>query len=503
VQIPKLHWTIGDLHVDVQDWRANVLAFGGYGEMEGTLPERLVRRHPSVIDQGAQVTAYDTLGATRWQGEIPQPPKFENGLVRIRATGPIEEARRMRQACLEQTMEYGFWIPQDSDPHNYENNEPFGVDVQGGRIMFTLEGSQSINQNDRAGVLAWLKTQITRMAFTVDKGTLVDNTGYIFRIRTAVGPNGTRTQRGADIAGTAPFTVDINTGSGDDDLIIIEVVREGTGGTTPATPVPWRVVDLRVNGRASGDSMLTSEIAADLGGLLGFDTSGVQSTALNGLPFFLDASASWTDDGLFYLAAITDWRCLVLEDLGAGPLLDFGPWERTWTVLRQSNAAPDLDPLPVYNRVVVNYSNPSGRWSQVIVDADPDPLVGTPLAGRKVEWREDLADVQTDDNLATAVANYLLPIVSTPRDSGRIEIVGARADDGTGHVYSPRGGDLVTEADYGQAESRTRRVWEVEYRPDGATLGIEAPVSSAGFVAWQSLRRARQQRQSRVRVRRV
>lgn len=490
---PRLSWTIEGLPVDLEDWRANVLAFGGYDRMEGIIPERVLRRRPGSIDVGACITAYDPAGSIVWQGDLSEPPKISNALAALQAEGPISRARRARDRVLHQSRDYGGWVTKDSDPHNFGNNSEWTLDSAGGKLYWLIPNGTSITQNDQAGFIRWFQGALPRRI----AGTIAGHASGNFELQlyTGIGPAGAPASRATLGLGTMPATFDWSWTPGSDDYVKLLIRRTGATATA-AVPIEHRITGLRVNDRASGDDVSTSALAADLGGLLGYDTSEVVSSGFNGLPFDLANPSSWAEDGLFYLAALTDWRCLVrAEDpeRRAGPVLDFGPWSRRWRFLRQANAVPDLRSVPPYNRVVVNYHNAAGRDSRVVLEiTDPDPLAGTPLAGQKRDWVENLADAQPDETLATAVAEYLKPRVSATQLVGRIEIVAARAADGTGHVYSPCGGDVGELLDWGPAESKTLRIHEAEYRPDGATLGIEAPVSAAGLMAGIALQRARE-----------
>jgi len=500
---PKLVWTIEDLPVEVTDWRANVLAFGGYDQMAGAIPERVVRRHPGTIDVGAKVTAYDPSGAARWQGTLSEPPQVDNAMAVLQAEGPISRARRARDRRMYQVQDVSLFSDAHGAPHNFSGGTLIDGRVRKTDLYYQLrkdEAYPSTGDDSRYQFALWVPGSpggISRVAGSIAKS--ISTVNAQFKLRRFTGPSGTVTDVATYGLDTAdPVTFDTTISSPEDAIMLtLQVIT----AHTPTQNRIFRLYDLRVNGIAVGDTLLTSEIAADLGGQLGYDSTGVQSSGLNALPFDLASGSSGAEEGLFYLAGLTDWRCLILEDTGSGPLLDFGPWARTWTFLRQANAIPTLRSVAPYNRVIVSYPTTAGGESRVIVEASPDPLSGTPLAGQKRDWHENLTDAQEDDSLANQVANYLLPRVSVTQFTGRVEIAGARAEDGTGHVYSPRGGDVGEIADWGPAEAKSLRIWEVEYRPDGTSLGIEAPISAAGLMARDRLRRARQRQSTPRRLR--
>lgn len=502
---PRLHWTIEDLPVELEGWRANVLAFGGYDRMEGLIPERVVRRHAGVVDVGARITAYDSAGAIRWQGEIPDAPEFDEGMAKIQAAGAIRRAHEARDRLMYQIQNVELFSDAHGAPHNFSGGTLVDGRARKTDLYYQLrkdEAYPATGDDSRYQLALWVPGSpggISRVAGSIAKS--ISTVNAEFRLRRFTGPSGTVTDVATYGLDTAdPTTFDTTISSPEDAIMLTLQVASAH---TPTQNRIFRLYGLKVNGITAGDTFFTSEIAADIGGRLGYDTAGVLSSGLNGLPFDLAAGSSWAEEGLFYMAMLSDWRCLVLAedpDRKAGPVLDFGPWARSWTVQRASDALPDLRAMPIHNQVIVVYTDGAGRQGRVTVDADGesgrpvDPFTGTPLAGKRIPWTETLTDVQPDESLATSVANYLLPLVVSRRFAGRIEISGARAEDGTGDLYAPRGGDVVELADWAPLEAASLRVFEVELRPDGATLGIESPVSASGLIAGMALRRAREGR---------
>jgi hypothetical protein len=244
-----------------------------------------------------------------------------------------------------------------------------------------------------------------------------------------------------------------------------------------------------VNGIAPADEFLTSDVVADIGKRLGYDTSKVNGGGSNALPFDLTDGA-WGESGLTYMAGLDDWRWLVLGDAGHGSILDFGPWDRTWHVFTSQDAAPDLQNLPRYNRVVVQYTSVNGTPQEVEVLSDEGPFTN----GVYRTWYEQLSDPQPDAVLATSVANILLARLSSARVTGSIDIVDAREDSGVGSPYAVLPGSFVDLADWMPAQSLVQRIMEVAYTSTSIRLGVETPVSIDGVVSQYNLAKLRKGR---------
>ncbi|HEV8420609.1 MAG TPA: hypothetical protein VGR13_04570, partial [Actinomycetota bacterium] len=242
--------------------------------------------------------------------------------------------------------------------------------------------------------------------------------------------------------------------------------------------------NVRVNGIAPGDTFRTDEIVTDIAARLGWDTSGVQTSSLNALPFDL-IDGSWAEAGLSEMALLDDWRWLALHDARLGTVLDYGPFDGEWTVHRARDAAPELPPLPPYDGVVVGYVSPGGAPREV--------ATGDVSPGKSI-WREELVDRQPDDSLAKALAETQFARLSAERRVGRIPITDARDEAGRRGAQNTIAGATVRIADWDLREDLVLRVQEQELSDDRVVLGIEAPASVERIVKLSQLREARRRR---------
>jgi hypothetical protein len=480
--LPSVTWTLDGIPIGLTNWECNSVANGGFDQMRGEASLSEWQRLPAPPGQGSIIRARQNSGNTVWYGRLSGPPQIRTGTVKLAAQGEKVRVEKASSDLLYQSRDYDLWVSGDSDPHNYDFEEPLGVVIGGGRIAFTLEGTQDINQGDQIAVVNWLQTPISRIAFTVDKGALAGG-GYIMQVSTAVGPNGARTQRGSNITGTAPVNVDITTTSGDHDLLSIVVKRDGTGGQTAKTPKPWRVVKLRVNGITQSDSFAASDVVADVASRVGYDASGVIGTSANVLPLHWQQGA-WT--GLLdYMATLEDawWRVVEPGPAGLEPVIEFDRWSaaRTWTVRQGVGASVDLLPLELFNRALVRYPSVGGRHLSVTAAADPDPLLSAGITNVFDEF--EIQDPQADDALASAVVALLRDRYSTQRYAGTIEAVSVEDNPIGGTVYDVRAGDLITVADYDANEPITLRAVDVACSPSGIRITPDSLTSFTALLA--------------------
>jgi hypothetical protein len=238
-----------------------------------------------------------------------------------------------------------------------------------------------------------------------------------------------------------------------------------------------RLKDLRVNDAGTDDVMPGSSIASELAARMGYDDSLITASLNNALP--MDQIAGSWSDLLDRIAVLDDYRWLVLDDAGLGPRLDYGPWAREWILYSATAEWSGLVPIELHNRVRVRYQTAAGTPSDVVVDAVSDPLEGTGLTN---VYEYALEGVQTDDALATGVANLLLARVSTRRYAGPVHVLDAHDARGRS-VYEILPGDIARLTDFAPAASHQGRIYEVTYSAAGVTLGIEAPADVTSILA--------------------
>ena len=486
-----LVWTIDHQPVDVSGWRCNAVLNRGYDQMSGRIRAQTYRRHSSSIAQGAVITAYDPSGAVRWEGTLLAPGMIQNGTLAIQGVGHAQRFVDAYGRLLYETRDYSLFTPMDADPYGYKTSLPPSTIARAGQLHWTVPQNETYNTQNHYGAAAWFPGDpISRVAYHLDMNLGMGD--WAIEIQTGSGPSGTLSLRHSlALSGTLSYDVDASFAAGDDDLIVIQLKRTGSP-TTPGAGRDLVLTQLRVNGIATSDEMFTSDIGKDMAARLGCDGSGILPSIVNALPFDLASGASWADAGMSYLFGLHDWYWRVLDDRGAGPLVQAGPWTKSWTVHRALDAEPQLDALDVYNRVAIRYTTTAGAPASYSLDATPDPFVGTPMQGRRNEWAVDLSDPQPDSSLPGSVASYLLPRLSAQRFSGHVRIIGAVDDSGMGDARAVLPGDLITLADWGPMESRQLRVHETDME-EGQPVhcGIEAPVSASGLIALSGLVLAR------------
>lgn len=491
----RVSWTLDGYPVDMQGWSANDIAFGGFDQMRGVVPQRQANAIPG-LGQGSVVRAYLDSGWTIFEGRLNAVPRYRDGMAEIAGQGYLHDAARRTTRRLFQSADYSKWVTSESDPHVNDNGAPvydstkkIATEQAEGRLKWKLHESSITAASDaRSGFLFYADdNEITRIAFT-QFGSDANN-DLEMQVTYADGPTGTmsvETQYALTTGNLESYKGVGGSGNGVKDRTMTNSTYDLVGlflrcktTTTPSNAESYWVTKLKVNGLASGDTFYAHEVFESIAGSLGWDADeALESSALNVLPL------DWTDgswaDLLTYVADLEDRRWAVRDDRGAGPYVEYGPWERTWTVYQTAGASVELTPLPIYSHVKINYRTPAGVEQSVTVEADPNPL-----ASRGIEnvYEDTLEDRQADSTLATSVATTLAARYSTQRFTGTIQVSAAFDDSGRNAPYEMRGGDLVRIADWGRNEDTLLRVMDVSYGPNEVTLGIEQPVASSTLLA--------------------
>jgi hypothetical protein len=229
----------------------------------------------------------------------------------------------------------------------------------------------------------------------------------------------------------------------------------------------------------AASTVWSSDIAKAVGDSLGFDTSRIGLVGLGPLSQWdwAGGAASGLDD----LAGRDDacWR--VFEDEGSGPILEFGPYTKTWEVSGRTGARWNLNPLELYNRAVAQWVGTRGLV-QFALDAEPDPLEDSGIIN---ELQVNLSGLVLDTDSAVQSAWRILQAGLAQRYRGTISTVRAfEATSGREATYEVRPGDLVRITDFGEdGQSLTLRIADVEYGPQGISIGIEAPAIPIGALS--------------------
>lgn len=474
--VPPVGWTIAGMPLPVADWSADAEANRGYGQMRGTLLASDARRIPYPVGQGDRVRGSTADGRICYDGAITAPPVLQGGLALFAAQGESVRAEKRSERRFYQTRDVSIGAPQESDPHNiYQQPHIIHVDVRTGSVLLMPEANVGLVGGEDNAVALWVAGgSITRVAY---HRTLVGLGGWRNKIFRGTGPN---FPSGAtlvvDVA-TASTPIDQLVASGSD-MVTISLAWDGGAATTGAEYLLLH--NIRLNGLAAGDTYLGSQVVADIGGALGWDVSGVEVTGTNVLP--LDwTEGSWADL-LTYIAGLEDRVWGVWED----GKLTYRRWGETeWTCYQSDGARVQVDDREIFNGVVVKYRAANGAPAEVTVKASPDPLAGK---GPNY-WPAELADIQGNAELATAVANALLPQVAAPHPAGTVEAVRLYDKFGREATYEARPGDHVRVADL--TDGRSMRIQATTSGPLGIVMGVDAVPSSASVLGGAALEAAR------------
>jgi hypothetical protein len=483
--LPAVSWTIDGLSTPLLGWTATTTAFGGFGQMRGSILEADARRIPSSVTQGSVVTGYTSGGFVVYQGRLSAPPAIRGGLASFAAQGESVRAVKRANRLTYQKRGEDSWTDKTSAPHLYVSHpDQIHMTINPGGILFNFAPGETITPGENAGVAFWApgpqgvaglwRCQFSFLSSFIDPD-------WKLECYNMVGPSGAGSLIGTVNISALTSAVDFSAGIGLDQMILL--LKYGGTSTKVLGGDYVLIRDLRVNSIAAGDSYLGSEVVTDVGRRLGFDVMGVVGSGLNILP--LDwTSGSWAEL-LSYIATLEDRYWRVVED----SKLEYDAWgTKEWTVYQADGALVDLTPLELYNQVTVKYVDVGGAPREVTVTASPDPLAAS---GQVNVWTESLSDVQPDPDLPTAVANNLLPRVSTLRETGRIDVVKAYDSTGREAVREIRAGDTVRVADRDMNTASLHRIFEVEQDAEGVSLGIEGGVSIASMLARAGLVSAR------------
>lgn len=489
----SIGWTIDDVPVQMnQDWSCQCLANGGFDRMSGTFPIRQL----SSIDQGSTVRGFRTDGSVLYEGQVMSPPKVRGGTAAIDAQGYRFLLDRHTQPLLYQTIGVGDAVSADSAPHGYLVNGKFQMQTSGSALWWNIAGmgqggpsgaGDAYTAGDQGAFVYWYENcDIRRIKARWDNpaGSMPS---FNIHIDATQGPDGGfSTQRyNTSLGSLGPTGVDVTAGPGFDQIRFQLIVNSDIANSSHRK---LKVDNIRIWGRTTQDTFYASDVANDVCGIIALDPSGISASPDNVLPLFWTGTAA---DLLDYLCVLDDLRWLLLEDRGAGPYLDFGPYERIWTGAFEDGGIIDGGVLQsqVYNRVRVQFMSESGETRRTTVTAVPDPLSDQPYDNfyPPVGQTLALAHPQPDDGLANAVATRLAQRLSIPRVLGPVDIHGVSGDNGVRESgYAVRAGDLLDITDL-VPDVGPQRIVGVTYTPTTVTadLGTDLDI---GRVLWKVAR---------------
>jgi hypothetical protein len=481
--IPQPEWTINGEQVLLESWHAS-FSRGGCDRAGGTVTPEVARK----VSQGDELVAW-VGGVAKWNGPVSAKPLVYLGKAELQASGWVQKAQRSTGRLLYQSRDVSLWSEIGGVPYTMvpPGASKYQVGQEGGGLMFTREPGATFAIGDRNGVAVSAVGSpggITGYAF--DWVSDAASTTFNLRTDTFDFPNSGE---------TADATFSLNAVSGtvnQGPSIAKEVLRLAIDRLSAATvgAETYRVLmtNVRVNGIASGDTFTTSQGVTDIGGRLGFDTSGVQPSGVNMLP--ADFTGSWWD-ALLYMAFLDDWAApnIVPSDDGRERHILYHPWGDTVHDISLENAEFELNALEISNLVCVQYPHVGGFPAEVTVRPS-DIGESDPLAGKDADncLVISLQDPQPDATLATSVGQSLLRRALQPRYEGSGEI--PELTDAT--IWDLRHGDHLNVADWGPLEARELPIDSVSLaagRP--ARISIYSPGSELGLADRVGLAKAR------------
>ena len=471
---PPRYVTIDGYPVSVSQLETSSVANLGYDQFRAVVSHSQLSHLPWTTGLGSVVTVYDGTEQITWQGRLSEVPRVQaDETVRLAAQGHGYQAVKSVRRLPIKVRSVKGWTVGNTSPLD---------------ITQTASAEPTVSYVKTSGHL--VENQVT-LAYT--SATEVSMAFYapgaeIRRLTwsQAAATAGYSTLQVLGSRGPSSFEAhmvlisDMDSGSGyieippnDFDTIVVRVqyASPTSGEIDLKNPVVW--------GRKVPGSLTSDEIARAVGDMLDWDVTLVENVGEIEFPSF-----DWAGDvasGLSEAAAPDDFRWLVLDDRGGGPVLDFGPWERTWEVSAYSGASWDLDPLERYTKVVVQYVDDLGKARAFTVESTGDFLVANELqtvAGglQSVDEPGTLPEQMAANILEFATSERWRGSISTPRV---VEL-------GTGLTdrYRVRAGDLVriTDFDTTHGEALTLRIAEVNQTDDGIQMGIEAPAFAAGSL---------------------
>lgn len=487
MSLPAVCFTLDGYPVEMdQDWSCSEQVNLGFDQFRGAISGPSLSRLPWTTGQGSILTAYTTGGVVAWQGRLSAPPQMlGRGLARIAAQGHGYGAVKRTRRFPVKAVRPEAWVIGNASPLNFPQVDTAQPSVS---YIVTLAGSNGIPSTETVVAPNTVRidpTSATSISFAFwapgaelsrVRAAWITATGGTVSIWSCTGPDIYGSRRlvsswSGSPTVARPFSVDLLGG----DAVVVEFTSSGSGTVRDLVkPVVYMGRNVQ--------SLRSHHVAEAIADTLGWDVSGIAADGTVELPNF-----DWGGDALSGLAQAAipdDLRFRVLEDRGAGPLIDFGSWgTRTWEVSGASGASWDLEALELYNRVVVQYLSEDGTPKSVSLDADPDPLPGQTNEFRAVFG--GLVPINESTTAPDDMAAAVLAHVSTRRYRG--SIVASRVfEQGTGReaTHEVRAGDLVRIVDhYAVDGSTTHRISSVSRGPAGIAMGVSVADPAQGEVS--------------------
>ena len=471
-----ISWTLDGQPLELEaNWSCSDVANGGYDSFRGVTLSKGLQ-----ASQGSIITGYRTDGSVLYCGRLSEEPTSIQGRARLAATGHSLAAERYAKPLLYRHDGFSGWTGADADPHNYNSNDIFSLDINDGRVRIRVDPDESISNGNQAGIVFWPEgCEITKLSLRSQVGAVLGSmSNYSVRAESATGPDGSLTNEGADVLGTGSATHTFSNWVEGADLARVGIERTGGAGTTVRKMVT--LDRMKVWGRTTDDTYASSSVASDVASLIGFDDSLVSGSADDCLPLYWeDGSMS---DLLDYLTEMLDYRWLVRwperNKHNPVPILEFGPWSKTYTAsLERGVSNYDFTKLERFNEVRVSFTRVTGASGSRSVHSDPDPLPYTNV----LEF--ELQDDQPNGDLADAVAARLLAYHEAQNFRGRLDLGECQDENGTWRSgYDIQAGDLLHIVDFDRGLG-PQRVMSVNYSQRGVSVELSQDLSIERLLA--------------------
>lgn len=460
--IKPITWVVDYQAMPVGEWQFTSKVNWGYETAEIRVPVEW-----GLLQPRSEITAYIDAMLPVWEGESIAPPSVDMGIATYQLEGHATNLDHMVDRVLFQSADLSQWVQMSSEPHKYNDNDHISASIDGGKMQFEIPKDGDIAVGNRAGFVFWAQDQEFRsLSFTINIG----NNGPQGRLKVygAHGPSGSLTQIGPDFTVGTPSNqvVRIN-----QDYDLLALVFESTGSSSPLAKRFFWLSNIRVNGVYAADDATTGDVGRVLGGLAGFDTSGVRAGSAEILP--LDVTGSHAE-AMTNMADIEGWRWLVLNKRGSGPYMEYGPWRKTYLAFLEEGVSPDLDAAPIYDKVVVKYDMFNGVHQVASARPEKDPLP----KGHN-ELLLELTDQYRSNKVPHHYASVSADYYAEYRVEGTIEVY-ALVDLDTGEavpVHTLMPGSKLLIADY-DPKLPPQRVMSVEATATSvrASLNIVPPL---------------------------
>ena len=477
--IPPRYVTIDGYPVAVAGLETSCVANLGYDQLRGVTSHAALGRLPWTSTLGSVVTVHDASDEVTWQGRLSAPPKVEaDQTIRLAAQGhAYQGAKSVRRLPIKVSSVLGWTVGNTSplDMPQTASAQPAIAYVVGSGHLVQNTWDLTFSSATDASVAYYAPgAEIRRLTWS-DIAWTGSPTVSVYGAR---GPGINASKVLLQTYTSDPGAVDLPIPANDFDTIIVRIQYSGatTGDMSMTDPIVWGAGQTEVAG-----VLKSHDVIRGIAGMMDWDASGVED--VGDIEFSSFDGAGDVAGGMNEACVPDDFRWLLLEDRGAGPVVDFGDWSRTWEVSGASGATWTLDPLEKYTKVVVQYLDDLGKARAITAEVDDPELFRVTNELQTVAG--GLQSVDNPGTLPEQMAENILDLATSERWRGTISAAQVReAGTGLTDLYRVRAGDLVRITDFSPTDGAvTLRIAEVSQTDAGITMGIEAPVYAAGSLS--------------------